>query len=333
MNYYEFHIGDWAGATRHLTCLERGLYRDMIDMYYDTEQPLPLDLKTLKRKLMARSTEESDAVDSVLAEFFTETKGGYFNKRCDETIHRYHENQSAKSVAGKASAAKREQARIERLAALNGTSAPVELCSQSVQQNSTPVEHLLDSVPTDTQRNPTNQKPITNNQEPVTSNQIKSQKAFVENLEKMTFSDLQIDALPQPWVDLIRSDWPDLHPDDLQAKWDKYRSNAAKHSTLMLTADEFYQDFKIRWIDQDAPRLIEMRSAKAQAPAPKPPATVMPTPAPIGLAGIELVIFRDLRKHDKTLTELTVFDIAADRGWTVLQVLQDMRDATAGVAS
>ena len=39
MNYYQHHIGDFNNATRHLSLVERAIYRDLLDMYYDTEQP------------------------------------------------------------------------------------------------------------------------------------------------------------------------------------------------------------------------------------------------------------------------------------------------------
>ena len=272
MHYYDFHIGDFNGATRHLTCLERGIYRDMLDMYYESEQPLSLDTKMVKRKLAVRSPEESEAFDAVLAEFFVETKGGYFNKRCDEVIRTYHENKSAKSLAGKASAAKREQARLERLAELNGEGTPVEACLSSaqqeptpVQQNPTPVQHLLDSVPTDAQRNPTNQEPITNNHKPETNNQFKSLKAFAD-FEKKRLADFRFDDLPSAWSESVFDDWPELHPDDLDAKWVKFIGHYGSKD-LELCESEWFASFA-KWIASDAPKLIEARKPKTE-PATK----------------------------------------------------------------
>jgi uncharacterized protein YdaU (DUF1376 family) len=143
MNQYPHHIGDFNNATRHLTRTERSIYSDMIDMYYDTESPLTLDVHVLKRKLLARTKDELAAVDVVLAEFFTKTESGWFNDRCDAEITKYHSNQTAKAQAGKASAAKREQARLNKIAELNGQ--PTEF-----QQ---PLKSVDDSLV----RNPTNQ--------------------------------------------------------------------------------------------------------------------------------------------------------------------------------
>jgi len=47
MNYYPHHIGDFNSATRHLTRIERSVYRDLIELYYDTEAPLSRDVDKL----------------------------------------------------------------------------------------------------------------------------------------------------------------------------------------------------------------------------------------------------------------------------------------------
>lgn len=153
MKYYPHHIGDFNNATRHLTRLERSVYRDMIDFYYDTEQPLPLDIDALCRKIIARSNEERTAVEQVLNEFFNETEHGWYNGRCEDVIEEYRNNTSQKSAAGKASAAKRAS---KKQRAINGSQTSV---ATSV---TTHVEQACNGEAT-------NQEPITNNQEPITS--------------------------------------------------------------------------------------------------------------------------------------------------------------------
>ncbi|WP_045952832.1 YdaU family protein [Achromobacter xylosoxidans] len=136
MNYYPHHIGDFNSATRHLTRLERSVYRDMLDLYYDTEAPLTPDMDVLCRLLIARSNEERTAVEQVLNEFFTETEEGWRHSRCDSEIEKYHAQREAKSAAGKASAAKRAQ-KSQR--PLSSRSAPVEQpnhdCATNQNQN------------------------------------------------------------------------------------------------------------------------------------------------------------------------------------------------------
>ena len=77
MNYYPHHIGDFNSATRHLTRIERSVYRDVIELYYDTEAPLCGDVDKLCRLLIARSDEEQAAVVQVLSEFFVDTDQGW----------------------------------------------------------------------------------------------------------------------------------------------------------------------------------------------------------------------------------------------------------------
>jgi uncharacterized protein YdaU (DUF1376 family) len=79
VNYYQHHIGDFNNATRHLTRVERSLYRDLIELYYDTEKPLNNDIVWLERKMIARSEEESNALLIVLNEFFSLEDDGYHN--------------------------------------------------------------------------------------------------------------------------------------------------------------------------------------------------------------------------------------------------------------
>ena len=43
MNYYSFHIGDYRGATAHLSNEEDLAYRRLLDMCYDTESAIPLE--------------------------------------------------------------------------------------------------------------------------------------------------------------------------------------------------------------------------------------------------------------------------------------------------
>lgn len=88
MNYYQHHIGDFNNATRHLTRTERSIYRDMIEMYYDTEAPLPADVPLICRKVMARSDEERAAVQTLLDEFFYSTPEGFRHDRCDKELEK-----------------------------------------------------------------------------------------------------------------------------------------------------------------------------------------------------------------------------------------------------
>lgn len=89
MHYYQHNIGDYRRDTTHLSLLEHGVYRQLIDMYYLNESPLASDLNQLFRKVCARTKEEQDAVEIILNEFFQLTEEGWTHKRCDEEIDSY----------------------------------------------------------------------------------------------------------------------------------------------------------------------------------------------------------------------------------------------------
>lgn len=127
---YQFHIGDFNRATRHLSRLERSIYRDMLDIYYETEKPLPLDVERIFRLVVAISNEERTAVEQALNEFFHKNELGYVHVRCELEIERYKNNTTQKSEAGKRSAAARA-AKREQI--INGRSTSVK---DSLQRNS-----------------------------------------------------------------------------------------------------------------------------------------------------------------------------------------------------
>jgi uncharacterized protein YdaU (DUF1376 family) len=86
VNFYQFHIGDYLSATRHLSWEEDAAYRRLLDTYYTTEKPLPADLRACCRLVMAQTDSQREAVRIVLSEFFTETPDGWINKRADAEI-------------------------------------------------------------------------------------------------------------------------------------------------------------------------------------------------------------------------------------------------------
>jgi hypothetical protein len=86
MNFYAFNIGDYAGATRHLSWDEDMAYRRMLDAYYSREAPLPLDRRSVYRLVGASEPRLREAVDTVLVEFFEECHDGWRNNRADEEI-------------------------------------------------------------------------------------------------------------------------------------------------------------------------------------------------------------------------------------------------------
>jgi len=86
VHYFKFHIGDFRGATSHLSNAEELAYRRLIDWYYDTEQHIPLDTQWVSRRLRV---DEKDLIQ-VLNDFFVSCSDGWSHARCDQEIEDYH---------------------------------------------------------------------------------------------------------------------------------------------------------------------------------------------------------------------------------------------------
>ena len=152
MNHYPHHIGDFNSATRHLTFVERALYRELLDLYYDTERPLNADATKLARRVLAHTEEQRAALDVVLEEFFELQEDGWHNARCDREIASYHQKQEQQSKAGKASAAKRMKSQ-------NTAESAGERHSDVGGGGSTPVERPLNGRTTNQNQNQNHIKP------------------------------------------------------------------------------------------------------------------------------------------------------------------------------
>jgi len=134
MNFYPFHIGDYAAHTRHLSLIEDLAYRRLIDSYDLAEAPFLGAPEFIARRIGMK--EYAEEVAYILTTFFEETDLGWINKRCDEEVAKYH--------------AKADSAR---------NANRIKLEKKSV------LKPVLKSEPDQT---------LTNNQEPITKNHIKT---------------------------------------------------------------------------------------------------------------------------------------------------------------
>lgn len=148
MHYYKFNITDWQASTRHLTPEQEGVYFRLINHYYDTEKPLPLDFKPLLRRLMLET--HWVLVQEILEEFFVKTDDGYEKQKCNDIIKEYKRMANKNKKNGK----------------LGGRPRKIKASKET--------QSVSSGNPVATQSKPTgnpNQEPLTTNQEPETSNQ------------------------------------------------------------------------------------------------------------------------------------------------------------------
>ena len=136
MHYYQHNIGDYRKDTSHLSLLEHGIYRQLLDSYYLDEIPLSNDLAKLMRSHSVRTAEEQQSLQNVLTDFFELTEFGYIHKRCEDGIAKFH----GKSASARASAMARWSSKHKEIDA--------------------------NAIPTQSEGN-ANHKPITNNHKPI----------------------------------------------------------------------------------------------------------------------------------------------------------------------
>jgi uncharacterized protein YdaU (DUF1376 family) len=101
MNYYPYHIGDFRSGTVNMTRQERWIYRDMLDVYYDTEKPFHLDLDRVCHDIGVRSDDERRIVADLLRFKFVKTDEGYRHERSDVEIANYHARAETAKANGK----------------------------------------------------------------------------------------------------------------------------------------------------------------------------------------------------------------------------------------
>jgi uncharacterized protein YdaU (DUF1376 family) len=101
VNFYQHHIGDFRSGTINMTRLERWIYRDMTDVYYDKEKALPNDLDLVCNSVGARTDEERKIVEDLLRFKFKLQDDGWHHDRCDEEIAQYHAKAEAARDNGK----------------------------------------------------------------------------------------------------------------------------------------------------------------------------------------------------------------------------------------
>lgn len=146
MHYYQHNIGDYRKDTSHLSTLEHGIYRQLLDWYYLDEKPIPKETQVVMRRLRLGSESDKSSLENVLADFFILEDDGYHQARCDIEISQYQKN------------AEKNKA--------NGKKGGRPKANKHKEENPVGYFGLENENPNETESKG-NQEPITNNQEPI----------------------------------------------------------------------------------------------------------------------------------------------------------------------
>ena len=99
MHYYQFNIKDYSFATIRMSLMEDLAFRRMLDLYYESEKPLPFELPRVAK--LIGMIDHQEEVRSVLNEFWVEGDQGWENERAKIEIEKYHHNAETARANGK----------------------------------------------------------------------------------------------------------------------------------------------------------------------------------------------------------------------------------------
>lgn len=84
--WYAFYPADYEQDTAHLTLVQHGAYRRLLDHYYSTAKPLPANAGVLHRVCRAFDDAEKAAVNHIMATYFKLEADGYHSHRVDREL-------------------------------------------------------------------------------------------------------------------------------------------------------------------------------------------------------------------------------------------------------
>jgi uncharacterized protein YdaU (DUF1376 family) len=93
VNYYPFHIGDYASATRHLSWDEDCAYRRLLDAYYTSEKPLPPNCAPCAGSCSPPRKPARSRDDRTARVLGADRRTGWVNRRADLEIEAMREKQ------------------------------------------------------------------------------------------------------------------------------------------------------------------------------------------------------------------------------------------------
>ena len=235
MHYYQFNIGDYRAATAHLSNEEDLAYRRLLDMYYDTENQIPLDTQWVAKRLRL----DCEVVESVLQDMFKLTELGWHHGRCETVIDQYHAMAEKNRANGRLGGRKKN---------------PVTSDSQPIAKATI------------------NYKPLTINQEPIV--EIKhdasvvlanSNQTAIQPKEKKTLATrLPKDfVFPKEWADFCVQQRPDLNIQNTFDSFKDYWVAAPKGTKL-----DWLATWR-NWVrNQSAPKVNRFDVVTATTPPP-----------------------------------------------------------------
>lgn len=207
--------------------LQRWIYRDLIDVYYDTESPLSLDLEKVCNDVGAFSDEECKIVESLLKYKFERMEDGYHHIRCDGEISDYHIKAETARTNGKAGGRPRKQ--------IESNNKPIE------NQSGFNQDAISNQFETGSK---TNHKPITKNHKPLTNKEHTPDGELFENVSEQIIKDFKAHRTAH------RAKITKTAIDGI--KREALKAGVSLEDALRICIERNWRGFKADWILQQA---------------------------------------------------------------------------------
>ena len=275
MNFVNFHWGDWARSTQDLTPLERGVYIDLLQRYYQKERPLMHE--ECKRIARAYAPDAQEAMHYVLGEFFIQEGDSYRHERCEIEIAKYRETVEKRVKASKARWSKEKAKKTER-----NHAAAIDACSTKC--NASGYAHA-DQVQSESNANgmlPNTQYPIPNKEITPVGPLADNPPPEADEPPQTLFEPEEIpeepdapakkerkplvpfpETLPDEWREAAKIARPDVDP---QVVFNKLRSRYAPTTSLKTIGN--WRKIFLDWIGREYARTTLENSGSARSSAP-----------------------------------------------------------------
>lgn len=144
--WYSFYPADYARDTAHLTMIEHGAYRLLLDHCYMTGKPLPANEVHLHRVCRALAPEEQNALHTVLHQFFTLTNEGWVHERVQAELAKSGEISEKRRQAAnlRHKPIERKNANADANASANALQMNTQSQEQSQEQEQSNKERIKD---------------------------------------------------------------------------------------------------------------------------------------------------------------------------------------------
>jgi len=232
VHYYKFSITAWGLSTAHLSLVEEAIYFRLVNFYYDTEAPIPLETQSVFRRL--RMGNESVIAMAILDEFFVKTEKGYVHEHCEELLKEFKKTKKKNKTNGGKGGRPRKDA-----------------ASSETQEKPSGFPDETESEPSG---NP-NHKPLTINQEPIKHNVPDAEdRERVPTVEVMKLFNRVFDTLPEVKVfnekrkAAVRSRWRENPRLQSLESWERFFQWIKNSDFLMGRTEKPWTGFCFDWL-------------------------------------------------------------------------------------